>query len=106
MQDQNWFTYADDCYGRAANAVEAMKHELMAELTATQAARLKWLLGTQRQVSEIEYHTLMEQVLVHMADPGRTFRALYLHCLESGGRDFSQCCAERPALPFNEEDAS
>jgi hypothetical protein len=102
MNDQNWFTMADECYGRAANAVEAVKRELMAELTKSQAARLKWLLGTQRQVSEIEYHVLMEQVLVHMADPGRTFRAIYLHCLENGG-DPAACCAARPELPFSEE---
>ncbi len=98
----DWFKMADECYGRAANAVEAGRRELQAELSDDQAVRLKSLLGTQRQVSEIEYHTLMEQVLVHMADPGRTFRAIYLHCLESGGRDPEGCCVDPPELPFSE----
>jgi hypothetical protein len=91
------------CYARAANEVEADRCELTAELNDDQAARLKRLLGTQRQVSEIEYHTLMEQVLAHLADPGRTYRAIYLHCLESGG-DPAACCADRPELPFSDDD--
>jgi hypothetical protein len=104
MNNENWFTMADECFGRAANAVEAIKHDLKASLNDQQAKQLDALLGTQRQLSEIEYHVLMEQVLVHMADPGRTFRAIYLHCLESGG-DLSACCAERPELPFSEDES-
>ena len=39
-QDENWFAYADECYGRAADRIDALKHEvgtLGAELASGEA---------------------------------------------------------------------
>jgi hypothetical protein len=104
-QEENWFEYAGRCYERAADHIDALRHDLMAGLNHEQSKQLDALLGTTRQIEEITYHTFIEQVLEHLADPGRTFRAVYLHVVDSGTRDPSACCAEPPELPFNEEGA-
>jgi hypothetical protein len=105
MKAMDWFKYADTCYGKARDRADQLEHDLKESLTDEQAKQLDELLGTAQQVEEIDYHTIIEQTLVHLADPSRAFRAVYIHLVEGGVADASACCAEPPELPFNEDDA-